>query len=286
VAKYWIMLQLGHKATLKIVKKVDFGFYLDGLNMGEILLPKRYMTADMEVGKDVDVFVFLDGEERIVATTETPFAEEGQFGWMKVSKIENVGAFLDWGVSKELLVPFSEQKVRMVEGRYYLVYVYLDKLTERLAATMKIEKHLAKDHGNFKVGQEVELMIWTATEVGYKAIIDGKYQGVIYKNEIFDTISTGQKTKGYIKKVREDGKIDLSLEPIGYVKVDKNAQKILTLLSKTKGHMPYNDKTDPEVIYKIFGMSKKVFKQTLGSLYKQRQITIADTGIDLVVDKK
>jgi uncharacterized protein len=276
------MVQLGRKASLKIVKKTDFGYFLDGDNMGEILMPNRYVTPDMIVGNAVDVFVFLDGEERIVATTETPYAQEGEFGWMKVNKIETVGAFLDWGVSKELLVPFSEQKIKMEEGRYYVVYVYLDKVTDRLAATMKLEKFLDKSPAEYKVNDQVELLIWTATDVGYKAIINGKHQGVIYRNEIFKPIATGQKMIGFIKKIREDGKIDLSIEPLGYVKIDAQSQKILDLLDKAKGKLPYNDKTDPEVIYKIFGMSKKVFKQAVGNLFKQRLITISDQGIDKV----
>ncbi|MBK8628432.1 MAG: GntR family transcriptional regulator [Saprospiraceae bacterium] len=278
------MVQLGHKTSLRIVKKTDFGYFLDGGERGEILMPNRYVTPEMVIDDYVDVFVFLDGEERIVATTETPYAQEGEFGWMKVNKIETVGAFLDWGVSKELLVPFSEQKIKMEEGRYYLVYVYLDKLTDRLAATMKVEKFLDKSPSDYKVNDQVDLIIWTATEVGYKAIINGKHQGVIYRNEIFKPIHTGQKMVGYIKKVREDGKIDLALDPLGYVKIDAQAQKVLDLLHKSKGKLPYNDKTDPEVIYKIFGMSKKVFKQAIGTLYKQKQITITDQGIAIVVE--
>lgn len=278
------MVQLGHKTSLRIVKKTDFGYFLDGGERGEILMPNRYVTPEMVIDDYVDVFVFLDGEERIVATTETPYAQEGEFGWMKVNKIETVGAFLDWGVSKELLVPFSEQKIKMEEGRYYLVYVYLDKLTDRLAATMKVEKFLDKSPSDYKVNDQVDLIIWTATEVGYKAIINGKHQGVIYRNEIFKPIHTGQKMVGYIKKVREDGKIDLALDPLGYVKIDAQAQKVLDLLHKSKGKLPYNDKTDPEVIYKIFGMSKKVFKQAIGTLYKQKQITISDQGIAIVVE--
>lgn len=273
------MVNLGHKASLRIVKKTDFGYFLDGGEKGEILMPNRYVTPEMVIDDYVDVFIFLDGEERIVATTETPYAEEGEFGWMKVNKIENVGAFLDWGVSKELLVPFSEQKIKMEEGRFYLVYVYLDKLTDRLAATMKIEKFLDKTPSEYTVGEKVDLIIWTATDVGYKAIINGKHQGIIYRNEIFKPIKSGQKMPGYIKKIREDGKIDLSIEPIGYVRIDTNSQKILDLLEKAGGKMPYNDKTDPQVINQIFGISKKVFKAAIGNLYKQKQIEISEVGI-------
>lgn len=273
------MVELGKKATLRIVKRTDFGFYLDGLNFGEILMPKRYITQDMEIDGAVDVFVFLDGEERIVATTETPYAEVGEFARMKVNKVERVGAFLDWGVSKELLVPFSEQKIKMEEGRYYFVYVFHDTKTDRLAASMKIEKFLNKSVPSFKIGEKLKAIISASTDIGYKCISEDKYQGVLYKNEVFKKLQVGDHIDVYVKKIREDYKIDFSLEPIGYHKVDKNAQRILDLLDKSKGKLPYNDKTDPEVIYQIFGFSKKIFKQAIGNLYKQRQIMINSDGI-------
>ncbi len=273
------MVVLGKKTSLPILKRTDFGYYLDGDNMGEILMPKRYITDDMKIGDPVDVFIFLDGEERIVATTETPIAEVGEFGWMKVSKIENVGTFMDWGVSKELLVPFSEQKIKMEEGKSYMIYVYVDPLTERLAGTMKLEKHFDKTFPEYKVGTEVSAQIWTITDVGYKCIIDSKFQGVLYKNEVYKRIFPGQKLTTYIKKVREDGKIDLSMEPIGHIRFDINSQAIMDLLLKSGGKLPYNDKTDPEVINKIFGISKKVFKAAIGTLYKQKLIEITENGI-------
>jgi uncharacterized protein len=270
------MVELGKKTSLPILKRTDFGFYLDGDNMGEILMPKRYITEDMKIGDFVDVFIFLDGEERIVATTETPVAEVGEFGWMKVSKVERVGAFMDWNVSKELLVPFSEQKIKMEEGKSYMIYVYLDPLTERLAGTMKLEKHLDKIFPEYK---EVMTQLWTITDVGYKCIIDGKHLGILYKNEVFKKIYPGQKFVSYIKKVREDGKIDLSIEPIGHVRFDINGKTIMDLLHKSGGKLPYNDKTDPEVINRIFGISKKVFKAAIGTLYKQKLIHITENGI-------
>lgn len=276
------MVELGKKASLEILKLTDFGFYLDGQNFGEILMPKRYITPDMQIGDMVDVFVFLDGEERIVATTETPYAEVGGFARMKVNKVERVGAFLDWGVSKELLVPFSEQKVKMEAGRYYFVYVFLDKVTDRIAATMKIEKYLNKSIPTYKVGDKVHVIVSAITDIGYKCITDEKFVGVLYKNEVYKNLLVGQKLDVYIKKVREDNKIDLSSESIGYKKIDKNAQHILDMLSKSKSGLPYNDKTDPEVIYKIFGFSKKIFKQAIGNLYKQRQIIITPNGIEKV----
>lgn len=277
-----MIVELGKKATLDIVKRTDFGFFLDGKNFGEILMPKRYITPDMEVGKPVDVFVFLDGEERVVATTETPYAEVGEFARMKVNKVERVGAFLDWGVSKELLVPFSEQKIKMEEGRYYFVYVFLDEVTDRLAASMKIEKFLNKSTPNYTVGQQLQVIISGITDIGYKCITKEKFQGVLYKNEVYKKLNVGDKLDVYVKKIRDDFKIDFSTEAIGYKKIDKNAQRIMDLLVKSKGKLPYNDKTDPEVIYQIFGFSKKVFKQAIGNLFKQRQIIIKPDGIEKV----
>ncbi len=277
-----MIVELGKINTLKIERKVDFGLYLDGRNLGEILMPKRYVTPSMQIGNDVEVMVYLDGEERNVATTETPIAQVGEFAWLKVNKIETSGAFLDWGLSKELLVPFSEQKIKMEEGRFYLVFIYIDKVTDRIAATMKLEKFFSKDIPDYNINQEVDLMIWTPTEIGYKAIVNGRHQGVLYKNEVFRKLTTGQKLKAYIKKIREDGKIDLTLEKQGYVRIDAASQKILDTISKAGGFLPYNDKTDPEVIYKIFGVSKKAFKQSIGNLFKQRLILISEKGIEKV----
>jgi predicted RNA-binding protein (virulence factor B family) len=271
--------QLGQINHLKIVRKVDFGFYLDGENLGEILMPKRYIFPDMKIGDTIDVMVYLDGEERLLATTEIPFAQVGDFAYLKVNKIENVGAFLDWGLSKELLVPFSEQKVKMEEGKSYVVHVYIDKITDRITGSMKLEKFINKEKPEYTINQEVDLLIWTLTDVGYKAIINNQHIGVIYKNEIFRKISNGQKMKGYIKKIRDDDKIDLTLDKIGYTKIDSFAQLILNAIEKSGGFLPYNDKTDPEIIYNIFGMSKKVFKQSIGNLFKQRYIEITPEGI-------
>ncbi|MBK7805095.1 MAG: S1-like domain-containing RNA-binding protein [Saprospiraceae bacterium] len=273
------MAQLGQINHLKIVRKVDFGFYLDGENLGEILMPKRYIFPDMKIGDTIDVMVYLDGEERLLATTEIPFAQVGDFAYLKVNKIENVGAFLDWGLSKELLVPFSEQKVKMEEGKSYVVHVYIDKITDRITGSMKLEKFINKEKPEYTINQEVDLLIWTLTDVGYKAIINNQHIGVIYKNEIFRKISNGQKMKGYIKKIRDDDKIDLTLDKIGYTKIDSFAQLILNAIEKSGGFLPYNDKTDPEIIYNIFGMSKKVFKQSIGNLFKQRYIEITPEGI-------
>ncbi len=273
------MVELGKRTSLKILKNSDFGFFLEGENFGEILMPKRYATADMKVGDFVDVVIFLDGEERVVATTETPVAEVFEFAFLKVNSIERVGAFLDWGVSKDLFVPFAEQRVKMEVGKKYMVYIYIDPLTERLIGSSKLEKYFDKNPLELKEGQEVKIMIWHATPLGYKAIIENQFEGLLYKNEVFKDLYPGDKLTGHIKSIRPDGKIDLTLENKAYLRVDKYSEKILNLLKKSGGALPYNDKTTPEVIYKIFGFSKKIFKMSLGKLYKERLIVITDTGI-------
>jgi uncharacterized protein len=271
--------QLGKYNVLRVVKRVDFGLYLDGGTMGEILMPRRYVRADMQIGDEVEVFVYLDGEERYVATTEEPYAVVGEFAYLKVNKVENVGAFCDWGVLKELLVPFREQKVKMEEGKSYVIYIYIDPMTDRIAGTMKLDKVLHKTPPTFAQNEAVDLLIWSQTDIGYKAIINSTHLGVLYKNELHQKLSSGQKIQGYIRKVREDGKIDLSLQPMGVKKVDPVSERILNLLNKSGGSLPYHDKTDPEVISKIFGVSKKTFKQSIGALYKQRLIEITEKGI-------
>jgi len=276
------MVELGKRTTLRVLKNSDYGMFLDGDNLGEILLPKRYVTPEMKVGDDVDVMIFLDGEERVVATTEEPIAEVFEFAMLKVNSIEKVGAFLDWGVSKDLFVPFAEQRVKMEVGRKYLVYIYLDPKTERLLGSSKLEKFFDKNPLDLTPGQEVNLMIWHPTPLGYKAIIENQFEGLIYKNEVFKDLRIGDIIKGFVKNIRPDGKIDLTLEHKGYTKTDVHSEKILSLLKSAGGHLPYNDKTDPEVIYKIFGFSKKVFKMSLGKLYKERIIDISEKGIQIV----
>ncbi len=275
------MVHLGTYCTLEIVKKTDFGYYLNGENFGEILLPKRYMTADMSVGKQVRVFIYLDGEERIVATTETPTASVGEFAFLNVKSIDAIGAFLEWLENKDLLVPFKEQKIRMEAGKSYVVYVYEDKVTNRIAASMKLEKFFAKTTPTYRISEEVDLLVWTPTDLGYKVIVNGSFLGLIYKNEIFSKVQTGQKLKGFVKKIREDGKLDVTLQAPGYQRINPNAEKIVQMLKKAGGFLPYNDKSDAEVIYAIFHMSKKVFKQAVGNLYKNRTISIENDGIRL-----
>jgi uncharacterized protein len=276
------MAELGRINRLRIVRRVDFGVYLDAGEMGEILMPKRYVTSEMDIDEYVNVFVYLDGEERNVATTDIPLAQVGDFAHLKVKMVENVGAFCEWVPMKDLLVPFSEQKVKMEIDKSYIVYVYIDPKTNRVAGTMKLEKMLDQGPPDYTTNQEVDLLIWTQTDIGYKAIINNTHTGVLYKNEVIQRLTTGQKLIGYIKKVRDDGKIDLSLQELGFQKVDAISQKILQILEKAGGFLPYHDKTDPEVISSIFGISKKTFKQSIGTLYKQRVIEITEKGINKI----
>lgn len=275
------MVEIGKMNTLRVVKEVDFGVYLDGGELGEILLPKRYVPEGTEPDHFVDVFIYVDSEDRWIATTEEPLAQVGDFAVLKVAAITKVGAFLDWGLMKDLLVPFNEQKEEMHEGMSYLVHVYLDLESERIVASSKINKFLDNVPAEYEEGQEVDLIIGDRTDLGVNVIINGLHSGLIYKNEIFQNIKPGQKTKGYIKKIREDEKLDISLQPQGYEHITGVAGDILRKLQAAGGFIEANDKTSPESIKHMFGVSKKVFKKALGALYKDRLIIIEKTGIRL-----
>ena len=273
------MAELGKTNTLTILKNSDFGLFLDGQDLGEILLPKRYVTPDMKPGGEVVVFIYLDGEERYTATTEKPAAEVGQVAFMKVRSIEKAGAFLEWGIMKDVLVPFSEQKVKMEAGKYYIVFLYVDKITERITASMKLEKFIHKSPPDYTPGEEVDGIIVQSTDLAYKVVINNRHFGLLYKNEVFKPFMVGQKLNVHVKKVRDDGKVDLAVDAPGHVKLDTNSQKILDRLTSEGGFLPFHDKTDAEVIYRHFGISKKVFKASIGQLYKQRKIEILPHGI-------
>jgi len=279
------MLEIGKTNSLRIVKKVPFGLYLDGGESGEILMPLRYIPQDCNVDDTIDAYIYNDSEDRLIATTEIPLAQVGDFACLKVLSVNQYGAFLDWGLSKDLLVPFREQKMTMEEGKKYIVYVYLDLESKRIAATSKIEKHFNKEKPDYTEGQEVTLLIWTQTDIGYKAIIDNKFQGILYANEVFQNLERGQKLTGYIKKIRDDGKIDLTLSKSELEKIDDLTQQILTLLKENNGFLAVGDKSSAEHIYELFKESKKSFKKSIGILYKQRIITIEDEGIRLVDNK-
>ncbi|MFH1261830.1 MAG: S1-like domain-containing RNA-binding protein [Pseudomonadota bacterium] len=274
-------LEIGRFNRLKIVKQVDFGLYLDGQDDGEILLPTRYVPKSFAIGEILGVFIYHDSEDRLIATTETPRAMVGEFALLKVVAVTPVGAFLDWGLSKDLFLPFAEQTTPPRVGQEVAVYIYLDK-SNRISASMKLEKHMDKSVGDFKEGQGVDLTIASRTDLGFSAIIGKRRVGLLFDNEIFQALQPGQEIRGFIKKLRNDGKIDLTLQRAGYKVANELGTKILGLLKQKKGFLELNDKTPAETIYRLFGVSKKKFKMALGGLYKKRLITIEKDGIRLV----
>lgn len=275
------MAILGKTQTLPVVKLVDFGAYLDGGDVGEILLPAKDVPRDCRPGDGLSVFVYRDSEDRPIATTAKPFAEVGEFAVLKVVSVERVGAFLDWGLLKHLLLPFAEQSRDLRSGQKVVVYVYVDK-SDRIAATMRLERNASKERPDDEPDREVDLLMFGKTELGYKAIVDGKYVGVLYANEVFRDLSYGQRLKGYIRKVRPDGKIDLALQPTGLGGTEELAARILEKLEDADGFLEITDKTSAEVIHDLFGVSKKKYKIALGGLYRKRLITVGEDGIRLV----
>ncbi|MCY1719302.1 S1-like domain-containing RNA-binding protein [Prolixibacteraceae bacterium Z1-6] len=276
------MLEIGRINTLTVNRETDNGVYLDGGDHGEILMPKKFVTDEVKEAGVAEVFVYTDSEDRLVATTETPLAMVGEFACLKVKATSSFGAFLDWGLPKDLLVPFREQRSKMAEGNSYWVYIYLDLLSNRIAASAKLNKFLDNTPPEYTVGQEVGLIIMEETDLGYKAIVNLEHSGMLYKNQVFKDLEIGLKTKGYVSKVRDDEKIDLLLEKPGYEKVDAISEKILNELRENRGFIAVSDKTSPEMIQAMFGISKKNFKKAIGGLYKKQLITFESDGIRLV----
>lgn len=276
------MAEIGKINTLDVVRETDNGFYLDGGDLGEILMPRKFITEDVRETKKAMVFVYTDSEDRLVATTEKPLVKVGEFAFLKVEEVTRFGAFLDWGLPKHLLVPFSEQRAKMTEGRSYLVYVYLDLHSNRIAASAKINKFLDNTPPDYEPGQEVQLLIAEETDLGYKAIVNGEHWGILYHDQLFQKVAPGQQLTGYVNKIRSDEKIDLLLEKPGYAKVDDISGKILDELRNNRGFIAVSDDTSPEMIKAMFGISKKSFKKALGSLYKQKLISFESDGIRLV----
>ncbi len=272
-------LQLGKYNRLEVIKELDFGLYLDGFEGEEILIPRVYVPEGTQIGQFLDVFIYRDSEDRLIATTLKPYATVGEFAYLKVKDVSKLGVFLDWGLMKDLLVPFGEQQSKMAVGRSYLVYIYVDEETQRIVASAKIDKFLPNDAEEFTEKQQVELLPYEYTDLGIKALINKCKIGVIYKNEVFKSVNLGEFTIGYIKKIREDGKIDLTLEKIGFERIDNTKSFILSQLNNHNGFLPYNDKTSAEVIYSNLQMSKKDFKKAVGGLYKDMQIIIKEDGI-------
>jgi predicted RNA-binding protein (virulence factor B family) len=275
-------VELGKFNLLEVVKTVDFGVYLDGHDDGEILLPTRYVPEGCKPGDKLNVFIYLDIDERLIATTLQPRVQVGEFACLEVAWVNEFGAFLDWGLMKDLFCPFREQKMKMVKGRRYVVLAHLDEESYRIMASAKVERYLSKEMPAYKDGQEVPVMIWQKTDLGYKVIVDNRFSGLIYQNEIFSQLEIGEHLMAYVKQVRPDGKIDLSLQKYGAAKVGDFSTSLLDYLKAHDGFTPLGDKSAAEDIYETFGVSKKTFKKTVGELYKKRLIVIADDGIHLV----
>jgi hypothetical protein len=278
------MSLIGKNVNLEVLRSTEIGLFLDteDRNYNGILLPKRYVPSGIEVGDFMDVFIYRDSEDRIIATRLDPYIRVGEFAYLNVNKVESYGAFLDWGLPKDLFVPISQQRALMVNDGYYLVYAYLDKQTDRIAATAKVHRHLQNEAEDLEIGQEVDLLICDETDLGVRVIVDNKFWGLVFHNEIFQHLEEGQKTIGYVKGIRlEDNKIDITLKKQGMAEVTDARSQIIEALHDSNGFLPLNDKSAPELIYEELEMSKKVFKKAIGNLYKDKMITIKRDGIHL-----
>lgn len=277
------MASLGTRSQLFVVRVATPGVYLDGGELGEILLPGRYVPAGTIPGQSFDVFVHRDSEDRLVATTEIPYGEVGEFAALQVvSSDPQRGAFLDWGLSKDLLLPIREQAQRVEVGQRVVVYISVDQQTDRIVASSRLSRHLNQTAANYRENQPVDLLIVGPTTLGYNAIIEGAHLGLLYHNELPAPIEIGERFKGFIKTVRPDGKIDLSLNPAGYKRVNTLKEHILEKLIQAGGKLPYSDSSTPDQIWNVFGCSKKAFKQAIGALFKERKIMLSDHGIQQV----
>ncbi|MBL7692995.1 MAG: RNA-binding protein [Flavipsychrobacter sp.] len=275
------MVLVGEYNTLKVVKEVDFGLYLDG-GKDEILLPKRYVPQGLKAGDEINVFVYHDNEGRLIATTDKPFASVGEMAMLEVADVTPHGAFLKWGIMKDVFIPVAYMEQRMRKGEKRLVMLVIDAQTGRVTATEKIDQFLTNFDLTVKEGEEVDLLIFQKTDIGYKVIINSKHTGVLHYNEVFKDLETGDRLRGYIKKIRPGNKIDVSPGVKGYGRVMSEEEKVLEVIRNNSGYIPYNDKSDPESIYAFLGMSKKTFKMILGALYKKRLIEFTQTGTKLV----
>ncbi len=273
------MAQIGKMNTLKVLRVGSHGVILDGGELGDILLPLREAPAGCAVGDPVEVFVYPDSDDTLVASTQRPHAQVGEFACMKVASMTKFGAFLDWGLKKNLLVPFSEQNGSMVEGRRYIVHVYVEARGGRIVASAKLDRFLDKEPAEYTRHQPVDLLIAEHTDLGYKAVVDNRHWGLLYDADVFQPLRYGQRLRGYIKNVREDGKVDLMLQQAGYAKVGGVAEQLLAKLEAAGGFLAVTDKSPPEQIYATFGVSKKTFKQAVSALYKERLITIEPNGL-------
>ena len=275
------MATIGKYNKLKVLRETGSGYFLDGEELGDILLPGKYAPSGMHAEDEVEVFLYFDSEDRIIATTDDPYCEVGEFALLEVVDVNETGAFLNWGLQKDLLVPFREQKVKMEPGSWHIVYVYIDDKTNRIAASAKVDKFLGKETVSFQPGEEVELFIYGPCPLGFNAIINQSHWGMLYASEVFQPLNRGENITGYISKIREDRKIDVSLYPAGFKKAATSSELIVEFLKRNDGFMKLTDKSPAEDIYETFGISKKNFKMALGSLYKERIVEIRPDGVKL-----
>ncbi len=278
------MAELGRFNNLRVIRQSDIGVMLAADRYGEVLLPKRYVPKTLEIDDQIDVFLYSDSEDRVVATTQKPKAQVGECAYLKAVSRNRVGVFLDWGLPKDLLVPFSEQQKPMQKGYSYTVYLFVDEATDRIAASSRLEEHLSDDASGFAPRQPVDLLIYGRSDLGFKAVVDGTHLGQLYDNETFRRLHYGERVRGYIKQVRDDGRIDLVLQRPSHLERDRLGEAILTDLRDQGGVSMLTDKSPPEAIYEAFGVSKASYKKALGQLYRQRQIEITKEKITLLYD--
>jgi uncharacterized protein len=268
------MINIGQYTTLEVIKELSFGMYLDGGQFGEILLPLRYIPKGLAPGDEVEVFLYTDSEDRIIATTEKPYATVDEIAWLKCKEVSPIGAFLDWGLMKDLFVPFREQEERMVAGKYYVVKVFLDEASDRVIASSRIGRFINEENTDLVIAQEVNLLVYKVTNLGFKVVINNKYSGLLFKNEVFRPMQVGQKAKGYVKNIREDNKIDISLTKQGYAnQIPEVVSDLETVIKSMAGFLPLTDNSSPE---------EKAFKRAVGNLYKDKKITLEKDGIRLI----
>lgn len=276
------MIQIGKTNTLSVLRETSIGLYLGDNENTELLLPRKYVPKAVKVGDEIEVFIYKDSEDRLIATTLKPYAQVGEFACLRVKDVSRLGAFLDWGLEKDLMVPFKEQRYKMQPDYEYVVYVYLDELTNRIAASTKINKYINNDILTVEQGQEVDLLVYGDTDMGYTCIINGKHKGLIYHNDVYQEVQIGDKLKGYIKLIRDNNLIDLSLQNLGFKHVLSSTDLILKYLSEHEGYLDLTDKSSPDIIERRFNMSKATFKKSLGILYRQRKVTLHEDGVRLV----
>jgi predicted RNA-binding protein (virulence factor B family) len=271
-------LRMGQYNRLKVLKQLDFGIYLDGYE-DEILMPTQYVPANVEIGDFLDVFIYRDSEDRAIATTLEPYGTVGEFAYLTVNAVTSLGVFMDWGLPKDLFVPFKQQRENMVVGKSFLVFIHLDTQTDRIVASAKIERFLDEDVAELSEGMQVDLLPYEYTDMGIKALINQRHLGVLYRDEVFKPIELGKPTIGFIKKIRSDQKIDLALTEQSYNRIEGSKSELYEKLMAANGFLPFTDKSDPALITRTFGMSKKDFKKAVGGLLKEKKITLKEDGI-------